>query len=68
MLQILGELLPFLIKINSQETKDKLIKESGIIEECIMNADSDSNIDDNLVRAQSISLLSEIWSLDPALI
>ena len=40
--------------------------ESGIIEECIKN--SESEVKDNLLRAECLSLITEIWLLNPSLI
>ena len=59
---ILTELLPYLYEQSKDETLSKLLYESGIMEESIENADPENN-QDNLLKATSLSLLAEIWSV-----
>jgi hypothetical protein len=64
---LINELLLFLYRQSKDEIVRKLLSESGIIEESIEYADPDSKVD-SLLRAQSLSLIAEIWSLEPSLI
>lgn len=64
--QLLCELLPYLYKQSRDETVTTLLLNSGILEECIQLCDPNNK--DTLQRAHSLSLLAEIWSLEPPLI
>ncbi len=64
--QLLCELLPYLFKLSKEETTSKLLSDSGILEDSISQSDPANK--DPLLRAHSLSLLAEIWSLAPALI
>jgi hypothetical protein len=63
----LAELLPYLHQILKEETLLKLITENSLIEELIRNCET-NNLADVPTKSASISLLVEIWSLEPLFI
>jgi len=64
---LLNDLLPFLHKHHRAEVAEKLLRGSSLIEELLTHADTNKN-SENLLKAAALSLLAEIWSLEPALI
>ena len=61
---LINDLLPFLHKNHKDEVVEKLLSENNLIHELLLHSNSIKPSEDGL-KSASISLLSEIWSLEP---
>jgi hypothetical protein len=61
---LIGDLLPFLHKHHKDEVVEKLMRDTPLIEDLLKQADT-NRFSDNPLKSACLSLLAEIWSLEP---
>lgn len=61
---LVNDLLPFLHKHHKEEVVEKVLRESTLIDDLLNIATQNKN-NDNALKSACISLLAEIWSLEP---
>jgi hypothetical protein len=64
---LINDLLPFLHKHHRQEVVQKIFTESNLIEDLLTNAMT-NKFSENDIKSASLSLLAEIWTLEPSII
>lgn len=62
---LINDLLPYLHRYSREEVVAKILSESSLIDDLMRNAETSK---DPMLKATSLSLLGEIWSLEPTLI
>ena len=64
---LVNDLLPFLHRHYKEEVVEKVLRESTLIED-LLNLATQNKMNDNALKSACITLLAEIWSLEPQLI